>query len=340
MAWVRGRMSEISLFSSMKTRFFLVNGHLSVWFVCCLFLLSSAIYGGQDTISIQFSFDVRTVITLPRATIRQEASDPPILVYFALPNGNTIEQTMGRIPPSEQEWRYGIQHIDAQTRWLRKFGGMNNLITVYLETKQKSWPAWKKEHFSFYKEYIRQIDSTIKVAAGSKYYRVCLNGHSGGGRFIFSYIDAFDGVPEDVERIAFLDSNYGYEFIYKKPLLKFTQQSGNVLTVFAYNDSVALLNGERIVSDTGGTWHRSNMMLKDLSETYTFSKGGNDDVIRYSNESGSVFFFLKNNPDRRIYHTQQVALNGYIHSMLAGTPLAESGYRYYGEEAYKDLINK
>lgn len=303
-------------------------------------LLPSFLTAEQDTLTHQFNFDVRAVITVSRQSDHYTLQEAPLLVYFALPNGNTIEQTMGRTPPSEQEWRYGIQHIDAQTRWLRENAGLKNLITVYLETKQKSWPAWKKEHIGNYKEYIRAIDSTVKALIGVKNYRVCLNGHSGGGRFIFSYIDAFEGVPADVERIAFLDSNYGYELIYKEPLMQFTRRPGRVLTVFAYNDSVALLKGERIVSDTGGTWHRSNMMLKDFSEIYTFSKGGDDDVIRYISAERNVFFFLKNNPDRGIYHTQQVALNGFIHSMLAGTPLSESGYRYYGEQVYKDLIRE
>lgn len=329
-------MSGISLFSTMKKRFFPLSGHLSRWFLCFLFAFTSVIYADQDTITIQFSFDIRAVITIPHTLSGKR--DTLDVVYFALPNGNTIEQTMGRIPPSDAEWRYGIQHIDAQSRWLRKHAGMNNLITVYLETKQKSWPAWKKEHLITYKEYIRLADSTIKAALKAKYFRICLNGHSGGGRFIFSYIDAFNGVPADVNRIAFIDSNYGYELIYKEPLLKFTQRSGNVLTVFAYNDSVALLNGERIVSDTGGTWHRSRMMLKDMSDYYTFGRGGDDVVTRYISEKGNIFFFLKSNPDRGIYHTQQVAQNGFIHSLLAGTPHSESGYRYYGERVYEDLI--
>lgn len=321
----------------MKKLFFPVSRSCGRMIFCLLLGLSSVLYADQDTITLHFSFDVRAVITLPRIPEEEKTAGNAILVYFALPNGNTIEQTMGRIPRSEEEWRYGIQHIDAQTRWLRKHAGMNNLITVYLETKQKSWPAWKKEHAANYREYIRSVDSSVKAQIGAVSYRICLNGHSGGGRFIFSYIDAFNGVPEDVERIAFLDSNYGYELMYKEPLLQFTSRPGRVLAVFAYNDSVALLKGERIVSDTGGTWHRSHMMLKDFSQSYTFIRSGDSEVIRYTSGENNIFFFLKNNPDRGIYHTQQVANNGFIHSMLAGTPVSEKGYRYYGEKVYIGL---
>ena len=38
-----------------------------------------------------------------------------------------------------------------------------------------------------------------------------LSGHSGGGSLIFGYINAVDQIPDDVVRIAFLDSNYAYD---------------------------------------------------------------------------------------------------------------------------------
>lgn len=38
-----------------------------------------------------------------------------------------------------------------------------------------------------------------------------LNGHSGGCSFIFGYLDAVDIIPDNVDRIAFLDSDNGYE---------------------------------------------------------------------------------------------------------------------------------
>ena len=40
--------------------------------------------------------------------------------------------------------------------------------------------------------------------------RIALAGHSGGGSFLFGFIDGGDAIPDDVERIVFLDANYSY----------------------------------------------------------------------------------------------------------------------------------
>ena len=52
------------------------------------------------------------------------------------------------------------------------------------------------------------------------------------------------------------------------------------LSVLAYNDAVALLNGTNFVSEAGGTWGRSHAMLKDMEEL-KFSGDTNTDH-RYS----------------------------------------------------------
>src|SRR5262245_15067703 len=41
------------------------------------------------------------------------------LIVFALPNGNTLEQTLGCQMKPGLDWHYDIQHIAAQTRLLR-----------------------------------------------------------------------------------------------------------------------------------------------------------------------------------------------------------------------------
>jgi hypothetical protein len=38
------------------------------------------------------------------------------LVLYCLPNGNTINQTVGRTAGPGVDWHYAIQHIGAQTR--------------------------------------------------------------------------------------------------------------------------------------------------------------------------------------------------------------------------------
>jgi len=44
-----------------------------------------------------------------------------MLILYALPNGNTIEQTKGRRVAEGLDWHFGIQHIAAQTRYLRRY---------------------------------------------------------------------------------------------------------------------------------------------------------------------------------------------------------------------------
>lgn len=281
--------------------------------------------------------DVRVVIVKP-GYIRSQEGVPVPVVYYALPNGNSIEQTMGKTPKDSASWRDGIQHIEAQSKWLREIPGYENLIVVYLEAKGRSWPGWKRDHLNDYLRYIRSIDSTIKQSLALPAYTIMLNGHSGGGRFIFSYIDAFERLPPDVSRISFIDSNYGYEAKYEASLKNFCE-NGGVLTVFAYNDSIALYNGKPFVSDTGGTWYRSYMMLRDFENSVQFVKEEDDSLITYTAARKNTIFIFKKNPDRGIYHTEQVAYNGFIHSILAGTTYHENGYTYFGSPVYTRLIS-
>jgi hypothetical protein len=110
------------------------------------------------------------------------------------------------------------------------------------------------------------------------------------------------------------------------------------LTVFAYNDSVALYNGKPVVSATGGTWHRSHMMIDDLSKDFHFLKKKTDSLETWQTKNKQIGFFLKQNLNKGIYHTQQVELNGFIHSILFGTRQESRGYSYYGTRAYSGLI--
>jgi hypothetical protein len=48
-----------------------------------------------------------------------DSEKPTKLILYALPNGNTIEQTMGTPIEPGEDWHFDIQHIAAQMRWLR-----------------------------------------------------------------------------------------------------------------------------------------------------------------------------------------------------------------------------
>lgn len=263
---------------------------------------------------------------------------PTEIILYALPNGNTIEQTIGKELSEGDDWHYDIQHIGAQTRFLRSIIKDKNIVIAYLETEQKSWPAWKRKH----PNYPVKLDSLFNYLTGlfADYDpTVVLSGHSGGGSFIFGLLDHRDKIPDLVKRITLIDSNYGYTDLYGPKLLSWLNASDeNYLCVLAYNDSVALYNQKPVISDTGGTWHRSKMMKDYLDNHFSFKVEEEEKFIRYSGLNDRVKFILKKNPARAILHTVQVELNGFIHSMLIGTKLESFNYKYFGERAYNSFI--
>lgn len=185
--------------------------------------------------------DVEITIDIPGNYL---ATRKTIIILYALRNGNTTEQTMGKKINSGDDWHYDIQDIKAQTAFIRNEMEKENFVVAYPENNFKSWPAWKTKHINYISEVQHSVD-TIQNLFSSKQKVIYLNGHSGGGRFIFSYFDDIKEIPQNVERISFLDRDYGYDATYLTKLKTWLQQNKNaVLNVFAYNDSVALLNGK------------------------------------------------------------------------------------------------
>ena len=262
-----------------------------------------------------------------------------LLVFYALPNGNTIEQTFGKKLNPGDDWHFNIQHIGAQTRFLREILKKQTIVVAYVESNQKSWPAWKAATPD-YKDQVKKIVSDVRSVFSAWNPEIVLNGHSGGGRFIFSYLDAFENIPDEVVRIAFLDSDYGYEdTTYGVKIVDWLKSGKNRhLCTLAYNDSVVLYNGKPLVSPTGGTWYRSRLMLKYLSEHFRFRQLKNDSLIWHQALNGRIEILLRPNPDGKIFHTVQVERNGFIHSMLSGTKYEQNGYTYYGKRAYSEHI--
>jgi hypothetical protein len=289
-------------------------------------------YGQAKIDSFRMYNDVKITLDIP-----QYENKETVLILFALPNGNTTEQTMGKKLAPNDDWHYDIQHIKAQTTFLRS--KMNeNIVVAYLENSFRSWPSWKQKHGDYRRE-IRHIVDTLYFLVPSRNKSIYLSGHSGGGSFIFGYLDAVETIPSSIERISFLDSDYGYDSSYYPKVKQWL--SGNkkaTLTVFAYNDSVALYNDKPVVSEKGGTWYRSHLMLQHLQQDLMFQQTRNDSLIFYRSSNGQVAFFLKTNPERRIFHTQQVELNGFIHAVLYRTKNESEGYEYFGPRAYSDYI--
>jgi hypothetical protein len=246
---------------------------------------------------------------------------------------------MGKKMQPGDDWHFDIQHIRAQTKFIRQQLKGKNFVVIYLENIYKSWPAWKQHHLDFVKQIPHLVDSLtglIKTESKSIY----LNGHSGGGSFIFGYLAGVEQIPDYVKRISFLDSDYGYDSSYYPKLKKWLQEvKASALNIFAYNDSVALYNGKPIVSATGGTWYRSHLLLNHLRHDFTFSKSITDSLIIYKSASDNIQFYFKLNVNKGIYHSQQVELNGFIHSVLCGTRFDSKKYRYYEARCYNNFID-
>jgi len=284
----------------------------------------------------------KTVIrlNLPDNITHISTKKKTLLIFFALPNGNSIEWTMGKQLQAGDDWHYDIRHIAAQTRWLRQVMPDHNIIVAYMANELKSWPAWKKQQANGPIEIKRIVDSITGMFTAF-HPEVMLNSHSGGGSFIFGYLDAVDKIPDEISRIAFIDSDYGYEdSLHSTKLVKWLKASKqHHLNVLAYNDSVVIYNGKPLVSPTGGTWYRTKMMQRKLSGPFSFKIEEDTSLIHYSALSGRVDIYLKTNQEGKIYHTEQVARNGFIHTVISGTKYQEKpGYRYWGERVYGEFI--
>jgi hypothetical protein len=294
-------------------------------------------YPGEMVRELKLPRGVRIVINTP-ARDRFIAGRPTLLIFYALPNGNTIEQTIGKRLQSGDDRRFDIQHIGAQTRFLREAVTNRNVVVAYLENSLRSWPAWRKQNGD---SSIPSVLQAVKELFARKTVEVVLTGHSGGGSLTLGYMNTVADIPTEIRRMAFLDSNYAYETTnHAAKLVRWLQRSPhNHLCVLAYHDAVALLDGKPFVSEKGGTWGRSQMMLKDLAETFPFTSSTNGSLQVHTALHEQIQFLLLENPERKILHTLQVERNGFIHAVLAGAPLENRGYEYFGTRAYENLIS-
>ena len=288
-----------------------------------------------------FSFDPEAKVQINIPPRNSFASNKPVLlIFYALPNGNTTEQTIGKKLQPADDWHFDIQHIGAQTRFLRELLPDRTIVVAYLEAQNpRSWPDWRRRNGD--PKTLALLDSVRKIFAEYSVESV-LTGHSGGGSLTFGYLNAIDKIPTNVTRIAFLDSNYGYTMT--NHLSKLTgwlkESPQNKLCVLAYDDANALLDGKSFVSAAGGTWGRSHTMLADLKGQFDFTSRSNGELKIHNTSNGQIQFLLKENPDRKILHTVQVERNGFIHAMVSGTPDEGKGYEYFGERAYSKWVTE
>lgn len=296
--------------------------------------------GTFDEQEITISDQWKDVIININAPLQIKPTGKTFLVFYALPNGNSIEWTKGKILKQGDDWHFDIQHIAAQTRYVRQLDKKNNYIIAYVMAAKKSWPAWKrttKDSIFIIKNIVDSIFHLFK----NYQPEIVLNGHSGGGSFIFGYLDAAEKIPGEVTRIAFLDSDYGYEEArHTNKLRHWLQDSkANKLLVLAYNDSTVIYNGKPLVSSRGGTWYQSRLLQRNLAATFNFRTVADTVFITHKALHGRIQMILKENPRGLIYHTEQVARNGFILSLLSATKFDRKRYfTYFGNRVYENFI--
>lgn len=297
---------------------------------------------GEQTASYTRGPGIKVEVNAPSAS-EFDSSLPTAIVLYGLPNGNTTDWTIGKQAAEGDDWHFQIQHIGAQTRYIRSLRPGFNLVTVYLEAEQLSWGSWRAANKGG-DSLIARLAEELLCTFGKYEPYIVLSGHSGGGNIPFGFMDAIDTIPSYVRRIVFLDSNYNWDDSrYGGKLARWLGSSaGNSLFVACYDDANALLNGKPFVSPTGGTWYRSGVMLRflrdSLQKEWTERKSGN--IISCRSTDGSVQFLMIENPERAILHTVMVEKNGYVHSLLCGTPKESCGYGFMEEAAYGNFIQK
>jgi hypothetical protein len=243
---------------------------------------------------------------------------------------------MGRRMQPDDDWHFDIQHIAAQTRFARHEKPDESLVVAYIEAENHAWPTWLRAGDP--KSTITVVDSILSRYQG-KDLSVVLDSHSGGGAFELAYLANVEKIPEAIDRISFLDSEYAYETErHSARLAEWLKDERHYLCAIAYDDASALYEGKPVVSAKGGTWGRTHQMMEDLGAAFNIERVGAGDPELFSALGGRLTFRLKENPSHKIFHTVQVELNGFIESLFSGTKLDEHGYKYYGKRAYTRYI--
>ena len=268
-----------------------------------------------------------------------DAAKPTRLVFYALPNGNTIAQTIGRQKAPDVDWHFYIQHIGAQTRYLRSLSDKENLVVAYLEADGRSWPHMRRSYEDSGDKIQRLIDHIRQWFKNSKTH-VTLSSHSGGGAFVLEFIKHVEALPPWLDRIIFLDSNYSFrDELHGEKLVKWLKASKDTcLGVYSYNDRDVTFNGKPIVSKTGGTWRATLRMRDSLGKSLQFKESNTEQWQQDVALDHRVELIRLYNPENKILHTVLVERNGLIHGLTFKQGDATGAMAFYSDPCYEKWI--
>ncbi len=293
----------------------------------------------EQILKLKIYNGIKIEINAPAANIF-DRDKKVLLIFYALPNMNTIDETIGRQKAPGLDWHYDIQHIGAQVRFLRNLVTDENIVIVYLESPEESWQWWRMKHPG--KDFVFKmvVDSVANIFKNFS-TEIVLDGHSGGGSLVFGYINTVNRIPKKIKRISFLDSQYDYadSLHHGRKIVQWLKAApDHYLCSIAYDDRHVIINGKDIGTIEGGTFYRSELMEKRLAKDFNFVDYSDSLFIKYSALKGRIKFFLKRNPDHLMWHTLLVEKNGFIESILSGTSYENEGYQLWGWRAYSQYI--
>ena len=297
-------------------------------------------YWKEQVMYFNYEPNVSVHINAPSAE-NFDPNKPTRLMIFALPNTNRTHWCIGKMPMEGEDFRYQILHIGAQTRFIREHEKDYNFVTIYLEPNTRVWGKWRRAAEGR-DIIIRELIAYLYNMFTPYQPQIELNGHSGGGSFIFGFMDGGEQIPTYVKRICFMDSNYNWtnERYGNKLKQWLLADSKNQLSVICYDDGNALTeNGKQVIDPEDGTFHQSKIMLDYVKSNLDMLKWNdidNDSCIQSRSTNKQIYFNLRKNPERKIYHSRLVELNGYIQSAFSNTKHEEIGYLYFknGKRAY------
>jgi hypothetical protein len=294
-------------------------------------------------------FAERTLTEPAEPQVRIHANEPNAaeagaaatrMLLYALPNGNTIEQTLGCKLTPGLDWHYDIQHVAAQVRLLREINTDERLVLVCAEARGLSWPSWRSSRADGNARLAKFLDEW-RTRFGGPDANVTLAGHSGGGSFIFGVIEGAEEIPAYVDRIAILDANYAFDG--EKHAAKIVRwlsgDKSRRLIVLAYNDRKIELNGKRVVGPDGGTFRATQRMIEAFKPDFVMTETQVGPFIEYSGLDGRVRFYVHANLQNKILHTALVGdMNGLVHAQSLGTPAEGTWGAFGGARAYEKWI--
>lgn len=270
-----------------------------------------------------------------------DSTKPSRIVFFATPNGNTVEQTLGCRMAEGMEWHFDIQHIAAQHRKLQSVNTRENLVLVCLQSDIRSWPSWRSKHensAALIREVIDEVVSVIPL----KDPKVTLASHSGGGSFMLGFVNGSEQIPEWVDRFIFLDSNYSYhdeENHGDKFIAWLDGDASRRLVVLAYDDREITYKGKKIVSDTGGTYRATHRMLDRFKQEGEVVEGEAGGFNTFTALNGRAHLLIHPNPENIILHTRMVGeMNGHLYGMAIDTPEQDKWGALGKPRAYMDWV--